>query len=337
MQIGVTDTFEDDYMAKFRAIASAYGVFVEYARDAGARDIGLHFTQKNGKGGRAVLPALAWFQMKGVMASTLSKADVEAKGEVSISLKTDHLQFWFLQLSPTYLVMYVEALDRFLVINIKRWVAEKFGAAILTNGQKTHTVKVPLSEVLDEQAFSLIIRDNMVEALKRTLEEDDAGAKKFFRDAEVIKWMQTCERDDVRNRFIFTSWISKARSEARFEYLKDGEWKVFRNHWQYMMGDLETAFPYIEFIGLDDEELEEWMDEDDDSDGVERIELKNGTTSVGPNCSNEFYHHEMALRLNAMGRRWAKTLNALEQAGAIVVRSESGGFVSVAPWHVRQL
>lgn len=337
MQIGVTDTFEDGYMAKFRAIASDYGVFVEYARDTAARDIGLHFTQKNAKGGRNVLPALAWFQMKGIMTSTLAKVDAEAKGEVSLSLKADHLRFWYLQPSPTYLVVYVEALDRFLVINIARWVSEKFGNAILTHTQKTHTVKVSLAEVLDQQAFSLIIRDNMVEALKAKLEEDDAGTKKFLRDAEVVKWMQACERDGVRNRFVYTSWISKARSEARFEYLVNGEWKAFRNHWQYMMGDIESAFPYIEFSGLEEEELESWMDDEDDSEFSERIDLQNGTISVGPNYSNEFYLHELDLRLNAIGNRWAKMLNALEQADAIVVRSDSGGFVSVAPWHARQL
>ena len=149
--------------------------------------------------------------------------------------------------------------------------------------------------------------------------------------------MQTCERDGVRNRLVYTSWISKARSEARFEYLIDGEWKAFRNHWQYMMGDIEAAFPYIEFTGLEEEELESWMDDEDDSEFVERIELQNGTISVGPNYSNEFYLHELDIRLNAIGKRWAKMLNALEQAEAIVVRTDSGGFVSVAPWHARQL
>lgn len=337
MQIGVTDTFEDGYMAKFRGIASNYGVFVEYARDAAARDIGLHFTQANTKGGRNMLPALAWFQMKGIMTSTLSKEKVEAKQEASLSLKTDHLRFWYLQLSPTYLVVYVQALDQFLVINIKRWVTEKFGNAILTNGQKSHTVKIALSEVLDRQAFDLIVRDNLVEALKTKLEEDDASTKKFLRDAEVVKWMQACERDGVRNRLVYTSWISKARSEARFEYFADGEWKAFRNHWQYMMGDLETAFPYVEFIGLDEEELESWMEDDDESGFAERVELANGTVSMGENCSNEFYLHELDIKLNTVGNRWAKMLNALEQADAIVVRSESGGFVSVAPWHARQL
>ncbi|MDP9628733.1 UNVERIFIED_ORG: hypothetical protein J2W85_000781 [Ensifer adhaerens] len=336
MKIGKTDTFEDAYMAKFRSLASNYGVFVEYARDAAARDIGLHFTQADNHGARTVTPALAWFQMKGIMASTVSAEKATAAKEVSLPLQTDHLKFWFLQPVPTYLVVYVESLDRFLVINIQRWVESHFGDAILESQNKTHTVKVALSEALDDQAFYLIMRDNMIETLKKRLAADDAGAKKFYRDAEVIKWLHSCGNSEVETRFVFTSWISKMRSEARFEYKINDQWEIFRNHWQYSLDDIEDAFPYIEFVGMDEDEYEEWRYEDEEHD-AEIIRLANGTISAGPNCSFEFYLHEIGMKLNAIGKRWAKTLIALEQAGAISVSSVTGGFISVAPWHARQL
>lgn len=338
MKIGKTDAFEDAYMAKFRAIASYHGVFVEYARDAAARDIGLHFTQITRDGSKAVTPALAWFQMKGVMSSTLSAEAAKANDCITLSLSANHLKFWYLQPTPTYLVAYVEALDRFQVINIKRWVEETLGSDILTNTQKSYSVKIPLSEQLDTHAFQLIMRDNMVDTLKRLLNEDDAEAKRFFRDAEVVKWMNTCEASGTTTRLIFTSWISKMRSEARFEFLQEGEWQTFRNHWQYALDGIEEAFPYIEFVGLNEDEFEQWRDEnEEDTYDAEQIPLQNGTVSVGPNCGNEFYLHELAIKLNVIGQRWAETLAALEAADAITVETKSGGFISVAPWHARQL
>jgi hypothetical protein len=43
MQIGSTDDFEQQYMAKFRAIASTYGIFVEYSIDRAASGSTLTF------------------------------------------------------------------------------------------------------------------------------------------------------------------------------------------------------------------------------------------------------------------------------------------------------
>jgi hypothetical protein len=122
MQIGVTDDFERQYMAKFRAIASTYGIFVEYSIDRAARDIGLHFTQESADNKKIVVPSLAWFQMKGIMTDTLPLSEYKATNIVSVPLSTNHLRFWYVSPESTFLVIYIGSADEFLVINIKDWV-----------------------------------------------------------------------------------------------------------------------------------------------------------------------------------------------------------------------
>ncbi|RDJ97385.1 hypothetical protein [Cupriavidus lacunae] len=75
LKIGKTDAFEQAYMAKFKAFAYRFGEFVAYERDRAARDIGHHLTKAVGGGGKQISNTLCWFQMKGIMATTLP--DVE--------------------------------------------------------------------------------------------------------------------------------------------------------------------------------------------------------------------------------------------------------------------
>ena len=163
VKIGAADALEHIYMAKFRAFAAAYGTFVEYATDRAARDIGLHFTQLSAGGGRVVTPALVWFQMKGISAARLSVEAYEAAETVSLQLQTDHLRFWYVAPEPTYLVMYIESGDQFLVFNVKEWVAGQLGETILTSTQQTHTVKVDKKNILDDHAFRIMLRKNLVQ------------------------------------------------------------------------------------------------------------------------------------------------------------------------------
>jgi hypothetical protein len=118
VKIGGRDDFESVYMAKFRSLAAPYGVFVEYEKDRAGRDIGLHLTQPSRDGdGKIVTPALVWFQMKGIMENTLSLKDYRAADDVPVDLDTSHLRFWYINVQPTYLAVYVESADQFLAID----------------------------------------------------------------------------------------------------------------------------------------------------------------------------------------------------------------------------
>jgi hypothetical protein len=63
------------------------GEFVTYERDRAARDLGLHLTRKLGSGKEQLSSALCWFQMKGVMATTLTKAAFDKLATLDISLQ----------------------------------------------------------------------------------------------------------------------------------------------------------------------------------------------------------------------------------------------------------
>lgn len=339
MQLGQTDSFEHVYMAKFRALASAYAVFVEYPRDVAGRDLGLHFTQVREGGGRIVTSALAWFQLKGVMASTLSADDFKKSASVSISLERKHLAFWHSQVTPQYLVVYVESADVFLVVDIKNWVRENIGDSIMSSDQKTFAVKIPASEVLDHQAFRLMMRENMLPSLRNALQSDDAEARRFFRDAEIVKWIQSASKSGKNTRLRLISWISKMRSEVYFEErYGEEEWISVRSHWQFAMGGLLEAFPYLKVTparyGEEDENFEYYEDEVE-SEAI--LHLSDGQTSYGEMAGYEYVEHTFRLELNFLGKKWAGTISALENAELISVSAPEGQWVSVAPWHARQV
>src|SRR6266496_2259456 len=115
--------------------------------------------------------------MKGVMASALSKQQFDAAKEVSLSMDVDHLRHWFLDKEPTHLVVYVEAAEQFLVMNLQEHVATAWGRKILTLNQKTATIKVPASSVLDEQAFAILLRYADIAQWMKALDADQPDAK----------------------------------------------------------------------------------------------------------------------------------------------------------------
>ena len=132
LRIGQSDKFERLYFAKFREIGSQFGEFVEYERDRAGRDIGLHFVSQKSDGGEIVDPSLVWFQIKGLQTETLSVEEFETLEHLSVRLDIQHLRFWYIAPEPTYLALYVESKDTFFVLNIQKYIGDKFGDEILT-------------------------------------------------------------------------------------------------------------------------------------------------------------------------------------------------------------
>lgn len=367
MKIGGRDDFENRYMGKFRALAAHYGVFVEYERDRAGRDIGLHLTQPNSnRDGKIVTPALIWFQMKGIMDGTLSREEYDAVEEVALDLEVAHLRFWFLNVQPTYLALYIESVDRFLAIDLQKWVGTHFGADILTLEQKTVRVKVAKKNELDNEFFRTVLNRNLVPILRQSLKkEDDKEIARFLRDSSVVQWLSICQQQGVQARLTVVKWMSKMRTEAYFEAREhDGDWELFRTHWQYSMGELALAFPYVKFTpeiraemvrhpetieDFDGNEFQIWHEsfiaietetgmeiDDDELEGECLLDLGDGEFSYGDMGGGEIVEHRLALELNEIGTRWAETLNVLVDAEVMSVDSDPH-MVSVAPWHARDV
>ena len=233
--VGKTDQFEHLYMQKFRSFAAQFGHFVEYERDVAVRDIGLHLTEPLASGGVQLTTCLCWFQMKGIMATTLPQDKAKEAPTFKYRLKVEHLRFWYLQPMPTYLALYIESLDRFYVLNLQKYVEEKWGKNIYTLDQETVDVEVMQSSVLDASALQIILRNSTIDAWSKAMSAEKDDVRLCQRDYKIIWSIGTAEKRNVEVRFEIYDWQSKMRGEVHIEERAKGSkggWTMLRNHWQ---------------------------------------------------------------------------------------------------------
>ncbi|WP_420966784.1 hypothetical protein [Bradyrhizobium sp. B120] len=109
------------------------------------------------------------------------------------------------------------------------------------------------------------------------------------------------------------------------------------------MGGIERAFPYLRFFDIgphseQDEVDDSWGDDYDESYAPEDvIVFEDGSKAIGSGgWSMERSEILLGIELNDLGKIWAATLRTLEQADVLVV-TDTPEFVSVAPWHARDL
>jgi len=134
--MGEHDELENRYLPRFETMLSESGVVVEYRRDRAGIDTGLHLfareekTTKNKHDKRPYWRALAgrvWFQLKGVHASTMSADEFHEAKHVTVKVGVEHLKFWFAAPEPVYLVVYVEAVDTFVGVDVRELVEREWG------------------------------------------------------------------------------------------------------------------------------------------------------------------------------------------------------------------
>ena len=340
--VGETDSFERMYMAKFRSFATKYGEIVNYERDRGGRDIGLHLTHKIGSGNERLSTAFCWFQMKGIMASTLSKSDYEDKREIPISLKVNHLKFWYLQPLPTYLAVYIESVDKFLIINVQEYISRSWGRKILTLEQRTATVRISRFSLLDEQAFRLILSRCDLAEYQKALDVESDEVRFCIRDYNLIWHLGTSEERKVEHRIVFWDWQSKTRAQFFIEEREAGSnenWTTLREHWQYMMNisDLENVYPYLDVSADKNREFELSWEYEDEEYIPTCVTLSNGDVIRGEDAAGEYFLYEMRVQLNEIGSlafSWVKQLN---QLGLVELNSKMREVISTAPWHSRDI
>lgn len=351
--VGKTDQFEHLYTERFRAFAAKFGHFVQYERDIATRDIGLHLTTPLETGGVKLTNCLCWFQMKGIMAETLGADEAKAATSFKYRMKVDHLKFWFLQPMPTYLALYVQSLDRFYILNLQKYVEDTWGRSILTLDQETAQVEVPSGSLLDEDALKIILRRSTVEEWTKALSADASQMRLCERDYSVIWRMGTAAERKVEQRFEIYDWQSKTRGEVHIQERAtggSGDWTTIRNHWQLFLRaiDVEEMYPYLNFDA--DEEGEErsesyedeeysfsfpWETEADEYRPTFR--LKNGQIAAGEDCAGEFHLYYIIPRLNELGQSLYGLIKTLVDLKFIEIKDDRGEFVSIAPWHARQV
>ena len=332
-KIGSSDRFESVYTQKFRERTARLGEFVTYERDRGVRDIGIHITTKLQDGNERLTTALVWFQLKGIMATTLTSAQFKLADSITVRLAVGHLRYWYLQPVPTYLVVYVECADEFLVLNVSKYVASTWGKAILSLDQKTATVRIPKDSILDDQAFLLIARPHDIEEWKKALGEDNMQLGVCYRDYDLIWTLGSANARGVTHIIEFWDWQTKTRGQLYIAEIDDRENRsVLREHWQYGMSidDLGDTYPYLEFYAIEDDYFL-----DDDELEVPPVSLPNGDVVQGINAAGEFFRYVIGIRLNEVGCEMLEWIRFLSDIGLIEIHETVQESLSVAPWHGR--
>jgi phage pi2 protein 07 len=177
---------------------------------------------------------LCWFQMKGIMAKSLSADSFHSRSHIKLPLKVKHLRYWFLQPMPTYLAFYVESIDKFFILNIQDYITHHWGRSILSLHQKTVAVLIPADSVLVEQAFYLILVKSDISEWRKVLDAEEADLRLCRRDYNLIWHLGTASERRVKHRIVFWDWQSKTRSQFYIQErpLRDcSQWKTLREHW----------------------------------------------------------------------------------------------------------
>ena len=235
---------------------------------------------------------------------------------------------------PTYLVVYVESVDKFLVLNVQKWVDDHYGRDILSVNQGTITVQLPCNSTLDKQALYLILRDNDLQSWEKALAIDKASIRLVHRDYDLIWHIGTAEQRRVTHGMKFIDWQSKTRGEMHItESSEDnaGSDRVIRNHWQFMLtvDDVGGVYPYLELFSFDDDEEGYW---DCEAGDYVPLKLPNGDVVYGTNIMGEVIDYELGVRLNELGGRLFENVTFLMEAGLIEIDEDLSEFISIAPW-----
>lgn len=148
--VGVRDSFEREYMAKFKALAAPYCEFVNYEHDRAGLDLGMHLLEApRGSLGQTRV----WAQFKGILRSTLSQDSFEQEQTVPQDLRINQLRYWYALPEATYLIVYIESVDTFLVEDIRdvidrQWGESIFNPATFRPGQQEARVHIRTAAVL---------------------------------------------------------------------------------------------------------------------------------------------------------------------------------------------
>jgi hypothetical protein len=167
--MGVADELEERYMAKFGLLVAGRGVAITHSKDRFGVDTGLQFylegtkTDKKGEERKYfhASPVRVWFQFKGIQTKTLSARDFAKKKAVGVQVEIEHLKFWYASPEPVYVTLYVESVDKFLTIDARDFVDERWGegfyAEMETYAGDEVTVSIPTDSILTPERLDAML------------------------------------------------------------------------------------------------------------------------------------------------------------------------------------
>ena len=337
LELGKTLSFEDMYTEKFRSFLREHGQFIEYSRDSGARDIGVQLTKELSDGRKIMTSTLCWFQLKGIMKDTYTEEMFNKKNYIPLKLEIRHLKYWYYMLEPTYLVLYLEVIDNFFIVNIQKYIAKKWGKGIFEILDEKKTIHIDKISVLDEHALDIIYRDNEAKSIMNCFGLTSDNATLCVRDGDVVYHIGIGEENAFENRLRVVTWMSKTRTELYIEQSEDNnEWLPVRNHWEsfFEIKELDKLFPYFDFYNLEYDGYESSY-EDDDSYKI-RVELPGGDIFF---VEEQFECTEfcIGLKLNQLGKELLQILKYLKSIELMHISDETFFWTCRESWNKREV
>ena len=154
LKYDLKDEREQIYTDKFLSLADSHGISIRYTTDRAALDIGLHLTAPLDSRFRDVTEKRIWFQFKGKedSAGGLTKEKFDQISDISQSVTVEHLRQWYRYAEPVYLTVYVQAVDKFFAVDIKKVIDLRWGDSVFKDetfldkdgvAQKSVTIYLP--------------------------------------------------------------------------------------------------------------------------------------------------------------------------------------------------
>ncbi len=164
--VGKDSEFEAGYLYKLHGLFRGAGLPVSYPRDLAALDGGLHLYEASAEEEKSVSQTRIWYQAKGLRKDTLTRKKFKQSTTIPIDVRLNHLRYWFAHPEPVYLVVYVEAVDRFLAEDVREIVARRSPRTTihqaLPEQQEEVTVRVSTQSVLDRDMIARWLRHRSI-------------------------------------------------------------------------------------------------------------------------------------------------------------------------------
>jgi hypothetical protein len=163
---GKNNEFEAAYLHDLHGLFIGAGLPILYARDLAALDGGLHLYEASAGEDKSVSQTRIWYQAKGLRRDTLTQNEFEQSTTIPVEVRSDHLRYWFAHPEPVYLIVYVQAVGRFLAEDIRDVVARRWPRTTiyqaLPKNQDEVTVRVSTQSVLDRDMVAGWLRHRSI-------------------------------------------------------------------------------------------------------------------------------------------------------------------------------
>lgn len=323
-------------LQRLEAFLRPYARYRLYPRRHGAGDLGLHLPEGIEAPAIRTAPALCWIQLRHLSVAQLASTQLAATDKVQVQLPVAGLREWYLQPVPAHLLLWVESVDEFLVLDLQRYVRQRWGARILTLRSPSAAVAVPASDFLDEAAFHAMAGRCGLDAWRSAL-STRAGDNLYHRlnDLEIVYAVGAARSQGADFRMVFVDWQQKPQGQVVLQQRAPGSlrWVTLRESWKHAISidDLEDRYPYLEPRPPERNDVTEEWSFAGDRYGVVEHTFSGGQRVIGEGAADQYIEYRIPVRLNAQGRALHEWLEILGRTGVLEITTRERRMPKIRP------